>query len=344
LANSMSSALSSSTSSTSSAMQQRSLSAFSSTASQNAINPLSHQRSSSTQGIPTLSSNQTTSTTLSELIAAEMARDGLVTSASKPGHKHAYSISGPSTSSDSSLPRTPSELSAVQPPSSPGYASSLLQSAIPTTYRKHKSSQSEFGFGNFSAKDSGSINSSTSTASLPRHSKTSSVPLAKLDDGKQESVFDKMRSRHRMEVQQSGLGYEPHPPVSLSPLGQAYPPVLGPQSIQGLPCPPGVDPGLYASRENRLTDCSSVTKLTIYPSPARSEARLAAQSAADDEHDANFCASGSVTYNVWDGAFTFHGLCTSYAYDVTGPACIPIDAEFPWRTSSHSSLQLYDGP
>lgn len=222
--------------------------------------------------------------TLSSLIAAEMAMSAsppsAVAAANPSVSKHtAQSLStsscntsvGPSSSSDSSFPKTPSDLSTA--PAQPRQ----LKAGMPhpsfnkdnLAYRKHGHSMSEFGMmssglGNDerirkssmqSAQSGGSGNSAGgagSTVGSTKHGRTSSVPLVKLSD-EATQVHDRMKARHKEEARKSGVLYgqggpahAQQPPVK--PSAQAFT-VAGPPALQTMPCPPGVDPILYASCE-----------------------------------------------------------------------------------------------
>ena len=230
------------------AFQHRSLSAFSRSEGNqqtNAISPLHCQRSLSSQGLPSLGRAQTTTNPAAHSDTQEI-RSGMTGSNSifhANSERHPSSI--PSSSSDSTFPRTPSDLSisAVKLGQKVVDQPHVEYLATLNPFRQHKAAISDVGV---NRKPAGPRSWSSSVSSVStRHTKTASVPLA---EG--QSVHERMKERHRLEARDAGLSPDQTQSVSMSHNNQVYPPRISPQASLGLPCPAGVDPALYASRKS----------------------------------------------------------------------------------------------
>lgn len=229
---------------------QRSLSAFSGTASEIALNPAQHERSRSASNLLTASQhNRTPSTTLAELIAAEVAQSAS-NGSNTTGH----------TSDSSSFPKTPSEGStaaAGQPKNTTlPYQPTLLAPSStmqPAFQRQHRSGASEFGIRLAPFASGSPAKSSMHTARAKDPSSTHNPAT---------STLDRMKERHRMEARQSGILLEgqKRPDNALPPSPSKQRGLVQSGSLNSLhgetyalhaaPCPPGVDPYLYASRRS----------------------------------------------------------------------------------------------
>lgn len=154
----------------------RSLSAFSSSASDMALNPRYYSRSSSAQGVPKYQAGQVT---LDSLIQAELGRpQGTSDTSTAPGDPGLTSR-GTSASDTNSMPTTTSEISVV--------SKSSLDVAQTRYKPQHRSTRSDLGL-MASSRPSGPRSPVSSTA---KHAKSSSVPLAALPDA--TTVHDRMK-------------------------------------------------------------------------------------------------------------------------------------------------------
>lgn len=299
--------------------QQRSLSTFSTTASQISPSPDWQPRSSSAQGTSSPASLRSSigqgtarghkatpsvpGVTLSDLIAAEMAKDGLTATPSLAG-------TGPSTVSDSSLPVTPPN-EGVHMQNKITTSSVNSSSRMPLRATQHKSSFSDAGLlssrsASFGTHQSSSVQTTSVHGNSAGHGRTASLPLNKISpplDASAGGMYERMRNRHRQEALTMPSNNPPNRPASTRTPSGAH--AAFDSFVEGVP--PGVDPILYASckfptnasspvyttalRTHRNgADCGILC--TCSRSATGSKACLATTVSTDDGDDAQLCPPG----------------------------------------------------